>query len=228
MLATHSPLKDSIKAYTRLGLHMYDPLIVNLVAPHVWGCDPDILIDHYRDHLTSNHADIGVGTGFFPDRCGFPSPNPRLALIDLQPNCLAHTARRLARYRPTTHLRDVLSPVDEIPGGPFDSIALPGIIHCLAGDLAFKSRVFDNIEPLTRPGTKIFGYTLVYDGVPLRVSRRLVHPLLNRLRVIDNANDRLADLRDELHARFIDCNVELVGCMALFSAIAPGGASIRH
>lgn len=228
MLATHSPPRHSIKAYTKLGLHVYDPLIVNLVAPRVWGCDPDILIDHYRDHVTSNHADIGVGTGFFLDRCGLPSANPRLALIDLQPNCLEHTARRLSRYRPSTYLRDVLNLVDEIPGGPFDSVALPGIIHCLAGDLTLKSRVFDNIAPLTRPGTKIFGYTLVYDGVPLSASRRLVHPLLNRLRVIDNANDRLGDLHHALSARFIDCNVKLVGCMALFSAIAPNAASIRQ
>jgi hypothetical protein len=228
MLATHSPPRHSIKAYTRLGLHVYDPLIVNLIAPHVWGCDPDILIDHYRDHVTSNHADIGVGTGFFLDRCGFPTLSPRLALIDLQPNCLAHTARRLSRYQPSTHLHDVLDPVEAIPGGPFDSVALGGIIHCLAGDLRLKSRVFDNIAALTRPGTKIFGYTLVYDGVALSASRRLVHPLLNRLRVIDNANDRLGDLYQALSARYIDCTVELVGCMALFSAIAPSAASIRQ
>jgi hypothetical protein len=227
-MATHSPPRHSIKAYTKLGLQVYDPLIVNLVAPLVWGCDPDILIDHYRDHVTSNHADIGVGTGFFLDRCGLPSANPRLALIDLQPNCLEHTARRLSRYRPSTYLRDALSLVDGIPGGPFDSVALPGIIHCLAGDLTIKGRVFDNIAPLTRPGTKIFGYTLVYDGVPLRASRRLVHPLLNRLRVIDNANDRLGDLRHALSVRFTDCNVELIGCMALFSAVAPNAASLRR
>ncbi|WP_129776824.1 class I SAM-dependent methyltransferase [Peristeroidobacter soli] len=228
MLATHSPPRHSIKAYSKLGLHVYDPLIVNLVAPRVWGCDPDILIDHYRDHVTSNHADIGVGTGFFLDRCGLPSANPRLALIDLQPNCLEHTARRLSRYRPSTYLRDVLSPVDGIPGGPFDSVALPGILHCLAGDLTLKSRVFDNIAPLTRLGTKIFGYTLVYDGVSQSASRRLVHPLLNRLRVIDNTHDRLEDLHHALATRFIDCNVELVGCMALFSAIAPSPASLRQ
>ncbi|MFC4311268.1 class I SAM-dependent methyltransferase [Steroidobacter flavus] len=203
-------------------------MIVNLVAPRVWGCDPDILIDHYRDHVTSNHADIGVGTGFFLDRCGLPSATPRLALIDLQPNCLEHTARRLSRYRPSTYLRDVLSRVDEIPGGPFDSVALPGIIHCLAGDLTFKSRVFDNIAPLTRPGTKLFGYTLVYDGVRQSASRRLVHPLLNRLRVIDNANDHLGDLRHALSTRYIDCNIQLVGCMALFSAVVPTAASIRR
>lgn len=221
MHPTRPHLPDSIKAYTQLGLHLYDPLIVNLVAPRIWGCDPEILVDHYREHVTSNHADIGVGTGYFLDHCGFESPNPRLALIDLQPNCLAYTTRRLARYRPHPYLRDVLRPIDEIDGGPFDSIALGGIIHCLSGDLTQKSQVFDTIAPLTRAGTRIFGYTLVYDGVPDRFRRVLVHPLLNSLRVIDNRNDRLSDLRRALRARFIDCNVELVGCMALFSATVP-------
>jgi hypothetical protein len=222
MQAIRPAPRHSIKAYTKLGLRVYDPLIVNLVAPRVWGCSPDTLIEHYREHVTSNHADIGVGTGYFLDHCGFSSPTPRLALIDLQPNCLEYTARRLSRYQPHTYLRDVLAPMEAIPGGPFDSIALPGIIHCLAGELPRKCRVFDTIAPLTRAGTKIFGYTLVYDGVPLSARRRLVHPFLNRLRVIDNTNDRLSDLRRELRARFTECNVELVGCMALFSAVVPG------
>jgi hypothetical protein len=220
MQAPH-PRPDSIKAYTKLGLRLYDPLIVNVVAPHVWGCSPELLVDHYRQHVTSNHADIGVGTGYFLDRCGLDSANPRLALIDLQPNCLAYTAQRLARYRPQTHVRDVLRPIDDIPGGPFDSIALGGIIHCLAGDLAQKSKVFDSIAPITKGGTRIFGYTLVYDGVQDRVRRALVHPLLNGLRVIDNKNDHLRDLRLELKSRFINCQVNLIGCMALFSATVP-------
>lgn len=210
---------DSIKAYSRLGLRVYDPLIVNLVAPRVWDCSPDALTEHYREHVTSNHADIGVGTGFFLDRCGFNSPRPRLALIDLQSNCLEHAARRLSRYQPQTYVRDALRPIEGIPGGPFDSIALPGILHCLAGDLQQKSRVFDSIAPLARPGTKVFGYTLVYDGVPLHARRRFVHRVLNQLRVVDNKNDRLCDLHHELSTRFTDCKVEAVGCMALFSAI---------
>jgi hypothetical protein len=219
---------DSIKAYTKLGLRVYDPLIVSFVAPHIWGCSADTLIEHYREHVTSNHADIGVGTGYFLDRCGFESPTPRLALIDLQANCLEYAARRLSRYRPCTYLRDVLSLVEELPGGAFDSIALGGIIHCLAGDLRSKGKVFDTLRPLTRPGTKIFGYTLVRDGVALQARRRLVHPFLNRLRVIDNTHDHLADLHDQLCARFLTCKVELIGCMALFSAIVPSCAPVNH
>ena len=217
-LTAPPPLTDSIKAYTRLGLHVYDPLIVKLVCPRVWDCSPDALVEHYRRHLTSNHADIGVGTGYFLDRCGFTSPRPRLALIDLQANCLEHTARRLARYRPQTYVRDALRPIEGIPGGPFDSIALGGIVHCLAGSLREKSRLLDALAPLARAGTKIFGYTLVSDAVSRPVHRRVVHQVLNQLRVVDNKNDRLCDLHHELSRRFTDCKVEAIGCMALFSA----------
>ena len=223
----HAPSADSIKAYTRLGLHVYDPLIVNLVAPRVWDCSPEVLVEHYRAHVTFNHADIGVGTGFFLDRCGLgdsPAPNSssiRLALIDLQANCLTHAARRLARYRPQTYVRDALRFFVGFVGGSFVLFALGGILHCLAGEQRDKCRVLDSNAPLGRAGTKLFGYTLVSDEVPRFARRRVVHRVLNQLRVVDNSNDRLADLHTELRARFVDCRVEAVGCMALFSARYP-------
>jgi hypothetical protein len=224
MTPTRTP--DSIKAYTPLGLRLYDGLIMYFVLKHVWGCNPDDLVDHYRQHVTSNHADIGVGTGYCLDRCGFGSPAPRLALIDLQSNCLEYTARRLSRYRPQQYVRDVLRPVHDIPGERFDSIALGGVIHCLAGDLRAKASVFDRIAALGKPGTKIFGYTLISDDVPRRARRRVVHWLLNTLRVVDNSRDRLSDLTAALTSRFIDCRIEPIGCMALFSAVVPERHSI--
>jgi hypothetical protein len=212
---------DSIKAYSKLGLRAYDPLIMCGLLRHVWSCEPADLVAHYREHVTSNHADVGVGTGYCLDRCGFDVPRPRLALIDLNPNCLAYTARRLARYRPLTYVRDVLAPIRDIPEAPFNSIALGGILHCLSGDLREKSRVFDHLSSIAGTGTKIFGYTLVSDDVPLRSRRRLAHRILNRLQVVDNTSDFAADLHDALSSRFIDCRVEPIGCMALFSAIVP-------
>lgn len=215
-LAATAP--DSIKAYSPLGLAFYDALIMNGVAPHVWGCPPRRLVDHYREHLTSNHADVGVGTGYCLDRAGLPAAHPRLALIDLQPHCLEFTARRLARYRPQCHRRDVLQPMRGV-GPAFDSIALNGVLHCLPGNLRDKARVFDHLAPLARPGTRLFGCTLISDHIPLRWRRRAVHALLNQLRVIDNRRDLVADLHAALEARYVDCRIHIVGCMALFSAL---------
>jgi len=221
MASPRNRLPDSIKAYTKLGLRAYDWLVMGLFLKYAWDCNADDLVEHYRQHVTSNHADIGVGTGYCLDRCGFESPSPRLVLIDLQANCLQYTARRLSRYRPATYVRDVLHPMREIPGGHFDSIALGGVLHCLTGDLREKGRAFDVIATLARGGTKIFGYSLVSDDVALRPCSRMVHRLLNRLRVVDNSNDHLSDLRYELSTRFIDCRVKPIGCMALFSAVVP-------
>jgi hypothetical protein len=208
---------DSIKAYSPLGLALYDALIMNGVASHVWGCPAQRLVDHYREHLTGNHADVGVGTGYCLDRCG--AGFTRLALIDLEPHCLAHTSRRLARHLPECHRRDILQPVRGI-GAAFDSVALNGVLHCLAGSsLRDKARVFDNLAPLARPGTKIFGCTLLSDDIPRGWRRRAVHALLNGLRVIDNRADTAADLRAVLEARYAHCRIEIVGTMALFSAV---------
>ena len=206
---------DSIKAYSRLGLAFYDALIMGF-ASRVWGCSTERLVDHYREHVASNHADVGVGTGYCLDRCGFHETS-RLVLIDLQPNCLAHAARRLARFHPQLYVRNVVHPVRGV-GEAFASIGLGGLLHCLAGDLTQKSSVFDNFAALTRPGTRIFGYTLVNDGVVARKGRRLVAGCLNRMRYIDNSGDRVDDLRAALESRFANPRIDLVGCMALFSA----------
>lgn len=221
MLPLGNSSPDSIKAYTPAGLQVYDALVVNGFGKHVWGCDPDRLVDHYREHVTPNHADIGVGTGYCLDRCGFEAVGRRLALVDLQPNCLRYAARRLARYRPRCYLRDVLLPLEGIEAPVFDSIAVGGVLHCLSGNLRAKSVVFDNLAPLAAAGTRIFGYTLVSDGVCDRMRRRVLHAALNRARVVHNAGDYAADLVIALSARFVDCRVDLVGCMALFSAVVP-------
>ena len=153
------------------------------------------------------------------DRCDFGTSHPRLALIDLQANCLTHTARRLARYRPETYIRDACQPIHGIK--PFDSIALGGILHCLPGDMRSKGRVFDHLMGIARPNARIFGYTLVNDCIPDRLSRRLAWRLLHELRVINCVNDSARSLISVLSCRFIDYRVELIGCFAFFEATAP-------
>lgn len=208
--------RDGIKAYTKLGLRLYDPLIVGLLARHVWQCPAETFIATYRTHLRANHADVGVGTGYCLDQCGFDVPDPRLALIDLQPNCLGFTARRLSRYRPETYLRDARQPLLGIP--PFDSVALGGLLHCLPGDMHEKATVFDALRPICNPGATIFGFTLVNDAVAATHRRRLAWRALNDLRVVNCRGDTADGLRHELAARFRDCTVEKTGCFAFFSA----------
>jgi len=220
MSSTGNRPPDSIKAYTKVGLRMYDALVMGVLARHVWDCPAENFVEHYRRHLTPNHAEIGVGTAYCLDRCGFDTPSPRLLLIDLQPNCLEFAAGRLDRYKPQICIHDALQSM-RASDRRFDSIALGGVLHCLRGDMRRKTRVFDALGPLTSPGSKVFGYSLIADPPTRRARSRLVLFALNRAGVIDTSHDRVGDLTRELSNRFVSCTVELVGNMAFFSAVVP-------
>jgi len=212
---------DGIKAYSAIGLRVYDTVVMRVLAKHVWGCEPSNFVDFYRHHVSDNHADIGVGTGYCLDRCSFDTPSPRLALIDLREDCLNYAARRLQRFAPEAYRRNAIDPI-HIGTRRFDSVALGGLIHCLPGTMSDKGRVFDALAPILGAGAKVFGYSLVADRVDVNRRRQLVHACLNRLRVVNDRDDRMADLAGELHRRFDDCRLEMIGCFAFFSAVAPG------
>ena len=206
------------RVYSRPGLALYDGMIMGVFAHLIWRCHPRQFVDYYQDNISSNHADIGVGTGYCLDRCRFPDANPRLALIDVKSSCLEYTSRRLARYAPSKHLRDASQPI-RVDGAPFDSVGLGGVLHCMPGDdMRDKCRTFDAIRSLIHGTSIVFGYTLIADHMRKSVRTLLAHRALNRLRIVNNANDHAGDLLLELRKRFRDCVVEERGPLAFFRA----------
>ncbi len=105
--------------YSKAMLATYDLFVLGLSNRFMWKCPTPRLLAHYNAHVSSSHLDLGVGTGFFLDRCAFPN-NPRIVLVDLNPNCLEATARRISRYQPKTYRRNVLEPL-ELDEERFDS-----------------------------------------------------------------------------------------------------------
>ncbi len=223
---TADALPDPVGIYSPGGLHLYDSFVMGLLADHVWGCRTEHFVDTYREHLRSTHADIGVGTGYCIDRCK-PGPTSRLALIDLRPSCLDYCARRLERFDPETFVRDAREPI-QIDAHRFESIGLGGLLHSLPGKMRDKGVVFDALLPIAAPGAVVFGYTLVRDGAHRTVRRRLMHRLLNGLRIIDNDHDHMADLAAELGRRFTNCRLRLVGNVAFFSAVVRSNPIFKH
>jgi hypothetical protein len=223
--ATTYTATDGIKAYSELGLRLYDRLVIGAFAPLVWGSSIDRFLAHYRDHLTPNHADIGVGTGYFLNRCDFGTQRPRIALVDLNPRCLAYAARRLARYQPETYLCDARQPLRGIP--PFDSISLGGVLHCVPGaDFNDKASVLNALRSISRPGTKIFGYTLVNDDIH-HWQRAVAHRVLSAIQVVNFTNDSVDDLRRTISLHFTECTLESIGSFAFFSAVVPGKSQLE-
>jgi hypothetical protein len=202
--------------YTKRMLFYYDLRVLWLSNPLIWKCPTSRLLAHYDRFVTANHLDVGVGSGYYLDKCFFPTPHPRLALMDLNPNSLDFAARRVARHKPQTFVRNVLEPIpfDE---PLFDSVAVNYLLHCLPGDMTAKCCVFDHLMPLTNPGAVIFGSTLLQGGVERSAAARALMAHYNSDGVFSNTRDDLDTLRRELNKRFSEVEIEVVGCAALFS-----------
>ena len=203
--------------YTRRTLALYDCVVLGISNRLIWKCPTPRLEAHFQRHLSANHLDVGVGSGYFLDRCRFPTAQPRVALMDLNPASLAHAAQRIARYRPETWRGNVLEPID-FAGAAFDSVSINYLLHCLPGSIADKAVVFDHLKPLMRPQARLFGATLLHGGVPRSPAARGLMALYNRQGIFANRNDDLAGLRRELQRRFREVELQVVGCAALFSA----------
>ncbi len=209
--------RNAIKAYTPFFLRLYDFLIIGIFTRFFWKCSAEHYIAAYQAHAGSDHADIGVGTGYFPDRAGFDARTQKITLIDLNENSLRHTARRLARFAPATHVRNACEPI-VIDGRRFDSICIGGVIHCVPGPMRDKGKIFDALAPIADASTTVFGYTLLGKGVRMTWYARLLMRFLNWLRVVDNLEDTPEGLLEELRKRFSRVEVRLVGCNAFFVA----------
>jgi hypothetical protein len=216
MIASPEDIEAGQAVYTPRVLRLYDLLVLGLSNRFIWKCPTPRLLAHYDAHVTGNHLDVGVGTGYFLDRCRFPA-SPRVALMDLNDNALRFAANRIARYAPKTYRRNVLEPI-AFEAEPFDSIGVNYLLHCLPGSIAEKAILFDHLRPLMADGAILFGSTLLQCGVARTAAARRLMAFYNGKGVFSNARDDLDGLRSALEARFRDVSIETVGCAALFSA----------
>ena len=203
--------------YIRPMLHVYDLLVMGLNNHVVWKCPTSKLLEFYNQHVSGNHLDVGVGSGYYPDKCTFPVGQPRIVLMDLNPNSLDFTANRIKRYHPTTYQIDVLRPIPlDIPG--FDSISLYYLLHCLPGTMKSKTAAFANLKPLLNEGGVLFGSTILGEGKPFNFLGRLLLKVGDATGAMPNSQDNLADLERGLSTHFAEYETEMVGHVALFMA----------
>jgi SAM-dependent methyltransferase len=203
--------------YTPLTLALYDLAVLRFSNSFVWQCSSHVLLDFYNQNISEKHLDIGVGTGYFLDKCRFPSTAPKIALFDLNLHSLAKSAKRLRRYNPSCFLGNALQRID-IGMSDFDSISLNYLLHCLPGNLAGKSIVFEHLKPLLKDGGVIFGSTILGEGVRHNALAKQLMKIYNAKGLFSNLSDRLSDLEAGLKAHFDEHTIQIAGCVALFSA----------
>jgi hypothetical protein len=96
-ISKDDPAYDGQAVYTAGFLRIYDLLVLQFNGNVAWRCSPGRLVRMYNDNVSAKHLDIGVGTGYFLDKCRYPSPSPDITLMDLNPNSLEAAAKRISR-----------------------------------------------------------------------------------------------------------------------------------
>lgn len=216
MAPTQQEIDAGQAVYTKTTLSAYDIIVHGITNHFIWKCPTAKIVAHYDRHISANHLDVGVGTGYFLDRCRFPSATPRVALMDLNENTLEHASRRIARYHPETFRQNILEPI-QIPITPFNSVGINYLLHCIPGSISEKAAALDYLKTLMNPGATLFGSTVLSGGVKRNWAAKRLMALYNRQGIFANTADDLAGLEAALRARFDNVSVEVEGCVALFS-----------
>jgi len=214
----NDPAYEGQREYTPLFLRMYDPLILGVFAPVIWQCSASRLLEGYRRHVGHRHLDVGPGTGYFLARAGLPDTSP-VTLLDPNVNVLSHASRRLRNLEVTTVEADVLKPLPI--DGPFDSVALNGVLHCLPGPLPSKAAAVANVAEVLEPGGVLFGSSILGpSGRHTWLGRRILDAN-NRRGTFNNLGDTEEGIGEILSAWFGRVELETVGTMAIFAATNP-------
>jgi len=197
--------------YSKRVLRVYDFVVLGVSNRFIWKCPTQRLEQHYNQHITANHLDVGVGTGYFLDRCRFPSQSPRIALMDLNENALEFASQRIARYKPETYRRNVLEPIS-VDAARSDSVGINYLLHCVPGPIESKAVAFDHLKGLMNPNAVLFGSTLLQGGVGRNwLSKRPINTY-NTRGIFSNRHDDLDGLKRALNQRLREVAVEVVGC----------------
>jgi hypothetical protein len=202
--------------YTLFTLSIYDVLVHGLSNRFAWRCPTRRLVELYRDNLSPDHLEAGVGTGLLLDRAA-TSKLKRLVLLDANRNCLDRAGLRLARFKPELHQVNLLAPL-ALSTAPVASVGLTYVLDCMPGRMDEKLSAIDHLRPLMRDGAALFGATILGRGIaPNRAASALLD-LYNANGVFNNREDDLASLSDGLRRRFADVAVAQESCVAIFRA----------
>lgn len=216
MISTDRQVEAGQAVYTKSTLSAYDIIVLGISNRYIWKCPTAKIEENYNKSVSANHLDVGVGTGYFLDRCHFPSESPRIALMDLNTNTLNFASKRIGRFKPEVYRQNILEPISE-DILQFDSVGLNYLLHCLPGTITTKAVVFEHLKSLMNPGATIFGSTILQGGVDRNWVAIYLMQFYNNKGVFSNSGDDLEDLKDVLNQYFEDVVVDVCGCVALFS-----------
>ncbi len=124
-----------------------------------------------------------------------------------------------AAMHPTPVEADVMKPLPV--EGPFDSVALTYVLHCLRGPQSNKAVAIRNIADVLAPEGVLFGGTVLGLEERHRPQARAGLRAFNWQGDFDNLGDTADGLRRILEESFETVEVDVVGSTADFTATGP-------
>lgn len=213
---TAARVVKSQRYFNKASLFVYDWVLYGVISKYAWGSSVKRLDAHYAKYISANHLEVGVGTGYLLNRVVFPSPAPRLALMDLSHECLIKTQRKVQRYQPAIYQQNLLEPINA-PPQPFDSIAINYVLHCVPGSFREKQIVFEHLQPLLSSSGALFGTSVLSKDVNKNLLAKPFMWLMNAIGVFNNREDAADELRAGLAEHFEVVEFQVVGVTAFFA-----------
>lgn len=208
------------QVYSRRTLSWYDTIVHRFSNRWLWNCPTENLKQWFDRHVSSNHLDVGVGTGYFLKQSTKLVPGCRLGLLDANPNCLEAAASRVAELKPEVFQANLAESFAE-RFDPYESLSLMYVLHCLPGAIAFRRRVLQHCVASVIPGGRLFGATILGQPQPMGWWGRLVMAKYNRKGIFGNLNDTLDRMKDVLSESLADVQTEQIGSVVLFAGVRP-------
>ncbi len=204
--------------YTPFLLAVYDPFVLGFMAPVVWRSPVAPVVERYRQQVGRKHLDVGPGTGYFLEKAELPR-EAEVTLLDPNPNVLTRVSRRLAPLKVITVEADVLRPLPV--EGPFDSVGLSHVLHCLPGPQSHKALAIRNVAAVLAADGVLFGATVLGGSADHTLPARAVLRAFNWQGGFDNLEDTEEGLRKILEESFRNVEIDVVGSTAQFTATGP-------
>jgi len=184
----------------------------------IWRCPTALLLDNYADHVSNNHLEGGVGSGYFLRRTLCADFMDRLMLSDLNSRCLAKSGAKLAALSPTMLKHNIQAPLPASARG-FKSVGMNYVLHCIPGRFSCNQAIFRNVHAALEQGGVFFGATLIQGRCRDSVASWLLMRALNGLGVFNNTDHRVDELKGALEVYFSKVEVSMAGNAAVFVAV---------
>jgi len=207
---------DGQKVYSKLVLKLYNFVVLFFNNTFLWKCKTSQLLQLYKDNVSHNHLDIGVGSGYYlknvKDRLS------KVALMDLNPNCLEYVKNVLKDKEVSTYQVDILKDVAEEFYSKYESISCNYLIHCLP-DNGNKEKVFENIAKMLSKDGVAFGSTIIDDyssSLAIMVANKF-----NAKGVFDNKNDTYESIEKYIKNNFAEYTIKQIGSVCVYIMSKP-------